>query len=198
MGCLHHPILPGNATSDHPRTRLTEVKPEPPQGEEAIAADAATEAEQAFASGEDDIELTEEILEEGLCKDDIYATWLKNQYYAGHVAPKTQAGTEFDGNTNPGGKRNRHLYSKGSRANRSRRGAAESRDMAALHYAANRFVGEITDYYGGIPLVAHPRVEFWIRYFKTQGRASFLKWLVRGESVHQVVAPLLREQGLPE
>ena len=201
-GCLHQPIFPGSSTSDHVHPKLTEITPERLVGSEVEskfeAEDAVEAGVEGEAEGEDEIELTEEILEEGLCKDDIYATWLKNQYYASHAAPQGQSGIEFDRNTNPGGKRNRHLYSRGSRSSRSRRGAAESREMAALHYAAIRFVGEITDYYGGIPLVAHPRVEFWIRYFKTQGRASFLKWLVRGESVHQVVAPLLREQGLPE
>ena len=196
VGCVHRGI-PGSATTDHPRPKLTEFKPASPVGDNLSPDHEAEAVSEACAETEDDFELTEEILEEGLCKDDIYATWLKNQYNAGHSSAKVSSATEFDANTNPGGKGNRRLYSKGSRRNRAQRGASESKDMAALHYAANRFVGEITDYYGGIPLVAHPRVEFWIRYFKTQGRASFLKWLVRGESVHQVVEPLLRDQGLP-
>jgi membrane-bound lytic murein transglycosylase D len=198
-GCMHSGVMPGFATADQPRIKLAEIRPgdanesgrEPGQAQEA-----AVEADSEAGDGEE-LELTEEDLEVGLCKDDIYATWLKTQYYRQAAAPAPKQGTEFDANTNPGGAANRKLYSRGSRKGRARRSAAESRDMAALHYAANRFVGRMDDYYGGLPLVAHPRVEFWIRYFKTQGRASFLKWLVRGESVHQVVAPLLREQGLP-
>lgn len=174
---------------------MAEIRPQQLPGEGVDDGDEGDDS--AMDSGDDDFEMTEEILEEGLCKDDIYATWLKNQYYANYGSNKHVSGTEFDAATNPGGKKNRHLYSKGSRSSRARRSAAESREMAALHYAADRFVGEMTDYYGALPVVAHPRVEYWIRYFKTQGRASFLKWLVRGESVHQVVSPLLREQGLP-
>lgn len=209
--CTHSPWTPGAPLSDVGRPRMKEIRPaqalrtgstddRSQSSDEGVEDEDSSQVAAGFdgESDEGEVELTEEILEEGLCKDDIYATWLKNQYYATMPVGKRSTATEFDANTNPGGRKNRHLYSKGSRSSRARRSAAESREMAALHYAANRFVGEMTDYYGALPLVAHPRVEYWIRYFKTQGRASFLKWLVRGESVHQVVAPLLREQGLPQ
>jgi membrane-bound lytic murein transglycosylase D len=199
-------MVPGIATSDPPRVRLVEIRPaqdvtnaEADLGSVRDDDSASLDADASGDDEDDELQLTEEDLEVGLCKDDIYATWLKNQFYATEAKsdPAKKGGTEFDANTNPGGAANRRLYSKGSRRGRARRSAAASREMAALHYAANRFVGRMDDYYGALPLVAHPRVEFWIRYFKTQGRASFLKWLVRGESVHQVVAPLLRDQGLP-
>lgn len=188
-------MLPGFATSDYPR-QMVEVVPgnAPNEGDGFIA---AAEDVAGDSNESDALELTEEILEEGLCRDDIYATWLKKQFHLSKSRLNNSPSTEFDRHAHPGGKKNRRIYSRGSRKSRSRRSAAASKEMAALHYAANRFSGEMKDYYGAIPLVAHPRVEFWVRYFKTQGRASFLKWLVRGESVHQTVAPILKDQGLP-
>jgi membrane-bound lytic murein transglycosylase D len=58
-------------------------------------------------------------------------------------------------------------------------------------------VGETVPYFGSLPVVTNPRVEHWIRYFKNGGRKAFLKWLVRGESVRELVVPILKEQGLP-
>jgi membrane-bound lytic murein transglycosylase D len=41
-------------------------------------------------------------------------------------------------------------------------------------------------------------VEFWIRYFKTRGRNTFIQWLVRAESFREIVSPVLADEGLPQ
>jgi len=142
------------------------------------------DSDEAFAGNVDedsfsDPALAPEDLEDGFCKDDIYATWLKNEWYA----------------QNPKSKEPKQQ----SRGKSRRRGISkmDEREINAMHYARRRLVGEMVPYFGAIPVVANPLVEQWLRYFKTSGRRSFLRWLVRGESVREVVAPLLREQGLP-
>ncbi len=130
---------------------------------------------------DDEQDLSLDAFEEGFCKDDIYATWLKQQWYANN--PKNK-----DPKPDP------RLAPRGRKRTLSQ---AEEREIRAIHYARQRLVGEMVPYFGAIPVVANPMVEHWLRYFKTSGRRAFLKWLVRGESVREVVGPLLKEQGLP-
>jgi len=118
------------------------------------------------------------------CKDNIYAQHLKNTYLK----------------QNPKAQRPEKAF-KFAKKNRRRRYPTRSpydqRDVEALYFARTRMVGETVPYFGAIPVVTNPRVEHWIRYFKNNGRNSFLKWLVRGESVRDVVVPILKAEGLP-
>jgi membrane-bound lytic murein transglycosylase D len=140
-------------------------------------------SEQSEESTEGDLEAS--ILEDReFCKDNIYAKHLRNEYL--------------------------RLYSKAQRPESAfkptqlgrRRGVAtkspyNAREVEALYYARSRLVGDSVPYFGAIPVVTNARVEHWIRYFKNSGRSAFLRWLVRGESVRDVVLPILKEQGLP-
>lgn len=118
------------------------------------------------------------------CKDNIYAQYLKNKYLKENPkAKKPEKAFKFARNT----RRRRYPT----------RSPYDQRDVEALYFARSRMVGETVPYYGAIPVVTNPRVEHWIRYFKNSGRNSFLKWLVRGESVRGVVVPILKAEGLP-
>ena len=49
------------------------------------------------------------------------------------------------------------------------------------------------------PLVYHPRVEFWLRYFTTgEGREIFARWLARSGRYETMIRQILRQEGLPE
>ena len=116
---------------------------------------------------------SQDLLGEGFCKDDIYTSFLKKQFYTG-----------FDKQH-----KRRHL-----RSGKWRR----YRENSALHHAASRLAPRTEDYFGSIPVVVTPEVQFWISYFKTKGRHSFIKWLVRGESVKPMIMPILAEEGMPK
>jgi membrane-bound lytic murein transglycosylase D len=50
---------------------------------------------------------------------------------------------------------------------------------------------------GAIPIVVNDKVDFWVHYFKTSGRAMFMRWLVRGETQKKLVKPILQDSGVP-
>ena len=133
---------------------------------------------------EDEEELISELDDAEFCKDNIYAQWLKNRYLQEN--PKAQ---------NP--EKAFKLGRKSKRRRSPTKSPYDQRDIEALYFARTRMVGETVPYFGSIPVVTNPRVEHWIRYFKNGGRKSFLKWLVRGESVRELVVPILKQQGLP-
>lgn len=137
---------------------------------------------------EDDEDSDEDLISDlddaEFCKDNIYAQWLKDQYL--RLNPKAQ---------NP--EKAFKLGRKSKRRKTPSRSPYDQREIEALYFARTRMVGEMVPYFGAIPVVNNPRVEYWIRFFKNSGRKSFLKWLVRGESVRELVVPILKEQGLP-
>jgi membrane-bound lytic murein transglycosylase D len=49
-----------------------------------------------------------------------------------------------------------------------------------------------------VPIVMNDRVEYFIRYFRTSGRAFFKRWLARSAKYLPMVKDILRENGLPE
>ena len=127
----------------------------------------ATDVDEPVAAEEETLE------SQGFCKDDIYTTYLREQYKQRVKRPRF----------------------------RSTRTAMRWRrqiDSQSLHFAANRLAPKTESYFGAIPIVVTPQVESWIRHFKTTGRHTFMKWLVRGESVKDVVQPLLRQLGMPQ
>lgn len=108
------------------------------------------------------------------CKDDIYASYLKNAYL----------------------ERMRET-SKGS--GKARKAAALKKEQeSAQFYASRMMAGESVQYFGGIPVSITPRVEGWIRYYKTDGREQFMKWLVRSRPYRTTVMPLIQKEGLPQ
>jgi membrane-bound lytic murein transglycosylase D len=118
------------------------------------------------------------------CKDTIYAQYLKDQYLKQNSKPQ----------------RPEQAFKHARKSRRGRtptRSPYDQREVEALFFARSRMVGETVPYFGAIPVVTNPRVEHWIRFFKNSGRLSFLKWLVRGESVRESVLPILKDQGLP-
>ena len=137
-------------------------------------------------AGEEDPEedLISEIDDAEFCKDNIYAQYLKNQYLRENPKAKTPEKA--------------FKFARHTRRRRSpTRSPYDQRDVEALFFARTRMVGQTVPYFGAIPVVTNPRVEHWIHYFKNSGRNSFLKWLVRGESVRDVVVPILKAEGLP-
>lgn len=141
--------------------------------------------EVAEEEADEDAELMSELDDAEFCKDTIYAQWLKDRYLKEN--PKAQ---------NP--EKAFKLAKKSKRRRSPTRSPYDQREVEALYFARTRMVGETVPYYGAIPVVTNPRVEHWIRYFKNSGRSSFLKWLVRGESVRELVLPILKQQGLPQ
>ncbi len=118
------------------------------------------------------------------CRDNIYGEYLKNKYLSDNLtAQNPEKSFKLARNTR------RHRYATRSPYNQ--------RQIEALFFARSRMVGEMVPYFGSIPVVANPRVEHWISYFKNSGRSSFLKWLVRGETVRDLVLPILKDEGLP-
>lgn len=109
------------------------------------------------------------------CKDDIYGQYLREKYLAEN---KSQA----------------NKY----RSSRSRQLYLGRRDVEASHYAKNILSGDTPDYFGEIPITINPEVEYWVQYFKTRGRQTFLKWLIRAASISELVEPVLKEEKLPK
>jgi membrane-bound lytic murein transglycosylase D len=146
--------------------------------------DEENSAETDIGAEEDDeeLDLISSIDDAEFCKDNIYAQYLKNQYLKDN--PKAQ---------NP----EKSVKLKSRRRRIATRSPYDQREIEALYFARARLVGETVPYFGAIPVVNNPRVEHWIRFFKNNGRKSFLKWLVRGESVRELVLPILKDQGLP-
>ena len=118
------------------------------------------------------------------CKDNIYAQYLKDQY----LKENRKA-------LNP--EKAFKPTQRGRRRGVATKSPYDAREVEALFYARSRLIGESVPYFGAIPVVTNPRVEHWVRYFKNNGRRSFLRWLVRGQSVRNVVLPILKDQGLP-
>ncbi len=142
---------------------------------EVSAADVERTDENDESFSEEDSEFEEGNLEEGFCKDDVYASYLRDRYMQAN-----QSEIRAIGNV------------------KARRSLERKLELDALFHARSRLVGQMSEYYGALPVTANPRVEYWMKYFKTNGRQQFLKWLVRGESVRQLVNPLLRQEGLPQ
>ncbi|MEZ4741093.1 MAG: transglycosylase SLT domain-containing protein [Bdellovibrionota bacterium] len=106
------------------------------------------------------------------CKDDIYTKYLVSEYKKQNKAKRYK---------------NRRMQARYLR----------NRESEALHYAASRIKGQAIDQMGTFPLLSNQRVEFWLRYFKTVGKQTFLKWIVRGESVKHIIEPILNAEGVP-
>ncbi|MCX6126223.1 MAG: hypothetical protein NTV34_15935, partial [Proteobacteria bacterium] len=110
------------------------------------------------------------------CRDNIYAQYLRDEYFkANKKAARPEKAFK------PSRRSRRHKT--------PTRSPYDARDVEALFYARSRLVGESVPYFGAIPVVTNPRVEHWVRYFKNSGRRAFLRWLVRGQSVRNVVLP---------
>jgi membrane-bound lytic murein transglycosylase D len=140
-------------------------------------------AEQQDAQADAEASEDQVLEDREFCKDNIYAQYLKNKYLAEHS--KAQ---------------NPEKAFKPTRRSRRRvatRSPYDQREVEALYFARSRLVGETVPYFGAIPVVTNPRVEHWVRFFKNNGRNAFLRWLVRGESVRDVVVPILKAEGMP-
>ncbi len=127
--------------------------------------------------------LAPEALEEGFCKDDIFATYLMQQYFVDHPAAAKAV---------------RGSVGRSRAARRQAKSVRDRNEVEALFYARSRLVGPMVPYFGAIPVVSNAKVEQWLRYFKTTGQETYLKWMVRGESFREVVQPLLKQEGLPQ
>ena len=117
-----------------------------------------------------------EDLEEGLCRDDVYTQYLVKQYDANNSLQKKL---------------------KRYKSRRSRRRVRRSHELEGMLYARHRMNGYLVPYFGALPIVANEQVEFWMRYFQTVGKRTFLRWMVRGESLRPIVDPLLEREGMP-
>lgn len=109
----------------------------------------------------------------GFCRDDIYTKYLVNQYLA----------KEGSSSSTP--------------SKKSKNIDKRALDRRALHFAATRIKGLSSPYFGGMPIVANQRVESWLRYYKTTGRSTFLKWIVRGQGMRNIIESGLRNEGVP-
>lgn len=174
------PTEPANIAAQQPAPPAPTVDPALPA---QVGDDLADEDE---LDEDDAILLETEDSADGFCKDDIYAEYLKNKFLREHSYQKFKK---------------EHVSKYVVKKTRGKKfktiSAMTQREMEAMYYARSRMVGEMVPYYGAIPVVSNPMVEYWIRFFKTTGRKQFLRWLVRGESVRELVSPILREQGLP-
>lgn len=124
-----------------------------------------------------------DIYDAEFCRDNIYAQYLRDKYLRDNLKAANPERA-----FKPTGRRRRGVPT---------RSPYDAREVEALFYARSRLIGESVPYFGAIPVVTNPRVEHWVRYFKNSGRKAFLRWLVRGQSVQNVVLPLLKDQGLP-
>jgi len=115
-----------------------------------------------------------DVLEEGFCYDDIYATYLQAKYRSDKKSSIAKI-----------------------KSRRRRKRARETAKSQSLFYARKTLVGGTSPYFGALPVIANNKVEFWMRYFKTRGRRTFIKWLVRSESFRDLVIPILEQEGLP-
>ncbi len=110
------------------------------------------------------------------CRDDIYSSYLMQQYL--QSKPKVKSG---------------------GKSRKGRKGSSKNtQEVEALHYASQRLNGPTPPYFGGLPVVTNPTVEQWISYFKTKGRKHFIKWLVRSQSIQNLVLPILQREGMPQ
>lgn len=114
-----------------------------------------------------------DVIMEDICKDDIYSNYLKKQYLSEHPAKRY-------------------------RSRKSRQRQVIRREVDSLFFARSRLLGDMPPYFGALPVVSNSMVEYWIRYFKKNGRQTFLKWLIRAESTRKTVEPLLQQEGLPK
>lgn len=114
-----------------------------------------------------------EVLDEDICKDDIYSQYLRKQYLKENPAKRY-------------------------RTKKSRQRQAIRREVDSIFFARNRLHGDTPAYFGALPVVSNSNVEYWIRYFKKNGRRTFLKWLIRAESTRKTVEPILKQEGLPK
>lgn len=80
---------------------------------------------------------------------------------------------------------------------RQRRQAEQRLRSQARYHLNQRIEGPHPPYFGALPVVETPRVQFWVDYFQGRGRAAFLTWLIRSRSVEPLVMPILKEEGLP-
>jgi membrane-bound lytic murein transglycosylase D len=110
----------------------------------------------------------------GFCKDDVYAKYLTSKYHR-EVATQNS-----------------------SHRGNSKALSQKQQSLLATNFAVRRFNGPVSPYFGGIPVVANEQVESWVRFFKGQGKHTFLKWMVRGESYRKILEPILREEGMPQ
>jgi len=172
-----------NVSNPMQRTAQPDADDESLDEENPTAVDEGSES-MAEIEDEDEQDPISDLDDAEFCKDNIYAQYLKNRYLTENPKAKNpEKAFKFARRTR------RHRY--------PTRSPYDQRDIEALYFARTRMVGQTVPYYGAIPVVTNPRVEHWIRYFKNSGRNSFLKWLVRGESVREVVVPILKQQGLP-
>lgn len=115
-----------------------------------------------------------EDLEEGFCRDDVNSTYLRSQYAA-----------EM--------RKNRPKF-------HSARSASlweQNLEFESIFHARRHLEGEMRPYFGALPVVSNPRVEFWMRHFEKSARSTFLKWLVRAESMRGAVQTLIKQEGIP-
>lgn len=171
---LAQEAMPPPATTEPSPEGAMEV----PEPLDETAADAEAMAEQDDDEDEEP-ELKPEDFEEGFCLDDIYSTYLTQQYAKTHKTPKAVA--------KPSKRRRRS--GEVSEAQRQR--------FLALSHAREVMNGKTAPYFGAIPIVVNDKVDFWVRYYKTAGRRQFMSWLVRGEATKKMVQPVLKEAGVP-
>ncbi len=128
-----------------------------------------------------------EDFEQGFCADDIYGQYLTNQYRSLYPEQMQTRKIKVVSTTKKRGKIKKKVvtYKK------------NEGEYQALLYASTRMNGKTDSYFGAIPVVVNQDVYYWIHYFKTSGRKVFLKWMMRGESLRQIVQPVLQDQGIP-
>jgi len=104
----------------------------------------------------------------GSCKDDIYASWLVEQYKIVHPLESQNKADK------------------------------EAWEKDALAYAISKLsmtASETNKH--TLPVVDNPDVNRWIRYFKTSDRSTFLQWLSNGEALEHLILPELDNHGIP-
>src|SRR5690606_18397270 len=111
-----------------------------PGADEPSGEDLQPVVEQAISAAQiaeaDDSSIIEEAtIEEGFCKDDVYATYLRERYLNGVASGKKAV----------------------SRSKSERR----KQELEGLFFARSRLVGPMSEFYGTLPVVANSRVEYW-------------------------------------
>jgi len=109
------------------------------------------------------------------CADDVYTNYLRQKYLKENK----------DKSRRYKNRRSRQLYRK-------------RRETEATYFARSTLVGSLPDYFGELPVTMNGKVEYWVQYFKTRGRQTFLKWLIRAASISQTVGPLLEKEKMPK
>ncbi|MBF0440516.1 MAG: transglycosylase SLT domain-containing protein [Oligoflexales bacterium] len=76
----------------------------------------------------------------------------------------------------------------------------KNRDEAKASIIAKSVLkGPYVSILSGLPVVATPQVDHWIRYFESRaGREIYIAWLVKSKSIERILIPLLIKEGLPE